>query len=166
MLRTAPLAFMLVATPALAATATDPAAVDRKVAAFTGAAIGTEGGARHPVDRRLKLAQCHQELALAWYGTRRDSVLVRCPDPDGWRIFVPVLAPRHEAAAPAAPIVARGEAVAILVLGHGFSLSRQGEALDQGAAGEWIRVRPADKKRADPVRAQVLRPGVVGMRLP
>lgn len=166
MLRIAPFAFALAATPALASTTTDPATIDRQVAAFTGSAIGTQGGARHPVDRRLKLAQCRQVLALAWYGANRDSVLVRCPDPDGWRIFVPVIATPHSAPAPAAPVVARGEAVAILVRGQGFSLSRQGEAMEQGSVGEWIRIRPAGQKRADPVRAQVLRPGVVGMRLP
>ncbi len=151
------------AQPVSAAGFADPAAIDREVARFTGAEIGSPGGARTPVDRRLRLAQCPAELALEWYGTARDTVLVRCPEPGGWRLFVPLAAVRGQQAAP--DVVSRGDAVMISVRGGGFTLSRQGEALEAGAVGEWIRVRPADK-RGDPLRAQVLRPGVVGMELP
>ena len=96
----------------------------------------------------------------------RDTVLVRCPEAGGWRIFVPLAAGASHGAAVAGPdVVSRGEMVTITVRGAGFSLSRQGEAMEGGAVGEWIRVRPVDKK-ADPLRAQVLRPGLVGMELP
>jgi len=152
------------AAPALAAGFVDPAAIDVEVARFTSAGIGQPGGARLPVDRRMKLNPCPQPLSLEWHGKARQTVLVRCPAPGGWRLFVPVIA-GETAAAPAVPIVARGESVAIAVRGRGFSLTRQGEALDQGAAGEWIRVRPAGAK-TDPMRARVLRPGLVGMELP
>lgn len=143
----------------------DPAAIDTAVAGFTGAAIGEPGGARLPVDRRLRLAPCAEPLALEWHGSGRATVLVRCPVAGGWRLYVPVEAGPAAAAAAAAPIVARGESVAIAVRGRGFTLTRQGEALEGGAAGEWIRVRPAGT-RTDPMRARVLRPGLVGADLP
>jgi len=156
-------ALLAAATPALAAGFADPAAIDRAVAEFTGVQIGAPGGARLPVDRRLRLAACGAGLALEWYGRSRDTVLVRCPEQGGWRLFVPLTA--AGAGQATADVVSRGDMVTITVRGSGFTLSRQGEALEAGAIGEWIRVKPADK-RVEPLRAQVLRPGVVGMELP
>ena len=152
------------AVPALANEFQDLAAIDRAVEAFTGAATGAPGGARLPVDRRLRLHRCGAGLALERYGANRSTVLVRCPDAGGWRIFVPL------DAAPAAaeqPLVQRGEMVAVTVRGTGFSLTRKGEALDSGGQGEWIRVRLSGAgNRREPVRARVLQPGRVGMDLP
>ena len=155
---------LAVAVPALAAGFHDPASIDREVVMFTGAPTGSAGGARLPVDRRLKLAQCPLPLTLEWYGSTHQTVLVRCPVAGGWRLFVPV-AGGGTAAARAEPVVARGEAVAIAIQGRGFTVSRQGEALDAGAVGEWIRVRPAGDKR-DPIRARVVQPGKVALDLP
>lgn len=140
----------------------DLVSIDAAVAAFTGAGIGIPGGATLPVDRRLRLAPCYGPLALSWHGTRRDTVLVQCPDAGGWRLFVAVSAnTRQDAAAQPAqpPAVARGEAVTISVEGDGFSVSQSGEAMDQGALGQWIRVRTSVK--AVPIRARVARPGLV-----
>lgn len=151
------------AAPAVAAGFHDLAAIDAEVAQFTGAPQGVSGGARQPVDRRLKLAQCPMPLAFEWYGNAHQTVLVRCPVANGWRLFVPI-----EGASPgvkAEPIVARGEAVSIAIQGAGFTVSRQGEALDAGAVGEWIRVRPAGEKR-EAIRARVIQPGRVGIDLP
>ncbi len=156
-------AALAAAAPVAAAGFSDPADIDRAVAEFTGAAIGVEGGARLPVDRRLKLAECSTRLAVEWYGRAQDTVVVRCPVAGGWRLFVPIES--APAAAPAQDVIARGEAVSIAVHGKGFTLSRQGEALEGGAIGEWIRVRPVGTKR-DPIRARVLQPGKVGMDLP
>ncbi|AKH44187.1 flagella basal body P-ring formation protein FlgA [Altererythrobacter atlanticus] len=161
-------AALTAASGAIAAGFADPATIDLEVAQFTGARQGEPGGARLPVDRRLKLSNCPQPHDLEWYGRNRETVLVRCPEPGGWRIFVPLVAePKQQmaAAAPAQPVVSRGESVTIAVRGSGFVLSRQGEAMESGAVGEWIRVRPAGK-RTDPVRARVVRPGMVGMDLP
>lgn len=145
------------------AASADPAAIDAAVAGFTGAGIGEPGGARLPVDRRLRLASCAEPLSLEWHGSGRATVLVRCPVAGGWRLYVPVEA--GPGAAAAAPIITRGESVAIAVRGRGFTLTRQGQALEGGAAGDWIRVRPAGT-RTDPMRARVLRPGLVGTELP
>jgi flagella basal body P-ring formation protein FlgA len=65
-------------------------------------------------------------------------------------------ATRQEAAAPA---VLRGEAVTVSVTGEGFAVSQPGEAMDSGAVGAWIRVKTSAK--SDPVRAQIVRPGLV-----
>ncbi|WP_338447322.1 flagella basal body P-ring formation protein FlgA [Pelagerythrobacter marensis] len=153
-----------VAAPALAAGFHDLSSIDREVERFTGAPQGSEGGARLPVDRRLKLTQCPTPIALEWYGSGNRTVLVRCPVSGGWRLFVPVAA-TQAAAAQARPVIARGESVSIAIQGRGFTVSRQGEALEAGAVGEWIRVRPAGEKR-EAIRARVIRPGRVGMDLP
>lgn len=149
--------------PALAAGFHDPASIDRAVAQFTGAPTGGQGGARLPVDRRLKLSQCPMPLALEWYGNTNRTVLVRCPIAGGWRLFVPVAG--GPGGVEAEPVIARGEAVSIAIQGAGFTVSRQGEALEAGAVGDWIRVRPAGDKR-DPIRARVIQPGRVGIDLP
>lgn len=163
-------AALMASTPLVAAGFADPASIDQAVAQFTGASIGTPGGARSPIDRRLRLAQCSAPFDLEWYGRTRDTVLVRCPEADGWRVFVPLTsgaAAGQTAAASnnAAAAVVRGEVVSIAVRGSGFTLTRQGEAMEGGAVGDWIRVRPVDR-RSEPLRAQVLRPGLVGMQLP
>lgn len=161
-----PLAVMalLAATPAEAqAGYADLGAIDREVVAFTGAGVGSEGGATSPVDRRLRLASCGAPLALSWRTARHDTVLVQCPDAGSWRIFVPV-----RAAGGGAIMVEKGEAVTIAVAGDGFSVSQPGEALDAGAVGEWVRVRAVKENgfRSDAIRARIVRPGQVEVPLP
>lgn len=136
---------------------TDPGSIDQAVARFTGAATGDAGGARSQIDRRLRLARCRSPLDLQLYGTRQDSVAVSCPDPAGWRIFVPLAK-----AAPAAAtreLIGRGDIVSIAIEGRGFSVAQAGEALESGSAGDWIRVKPPGK--AEAIRAKVERPGKV-----
>lgn len=151
--------------PALAGPFADLAAVDRAVVAFTGVPQGQPGGALRPVDRRLKLAPCVAPLALNWHTARRESVVVQCADAGGWRLFVPVLAVQGAAAA---PVIARGEAVTIAVSGEGFTVSQPGEALEPGAQGAWIRVRTTKggTTNNEPLRAQVIRPGLVAVPAP
>lgn len=139
---------------------TDPAAIDREVERFTGAARGTPGGARAPVDRRLRLTRCGSYLSLSLYGAREDSVQVSCPDGAGWRIFVPLAkASATAAAAQSQQMVARGDRVSIAIEGRGFSIVQSGEAVEGGAAGDWIRVQPPGK--TETVRARIERPGRV-----
>lgn len=150
------------ATPAIAAPPADLAAIDRSVAQFAGAEIGQPGGAALPVDRRLRLEACAAPLALAWYGVRRDTVLVHCPTA-GWRVFVPL---QSSTAGPqSAAAVARGDAVSVTIHGPGFAVSQPGEALEAGPIGAWIKVRGVASNAA-PLRAQVIRPGLVGIELP
>ena len=167
MIRSAILAAALVAAaPALAQSFTDLAAIDRAVADFTGAPLGSPGGALRPVDPRLRLAPCRAALALGWYGTQRSSVAVRCPVPGGWRLYVPVTSGNHTGTGAAAePLIQRGDAVTVMVSGEGFAVSQPGEALEAGAGNVWIKVR-GTAPGAPVLRARVIRPGVVGMDLP
>lgn len=143
-------------------------AIDRQVAAFTGAAIGEIGGALTPVDRRLRLAPCRAGLALSWRG--QDSVVVQCGDPGGWRLYVPVRRPTPVAQASAEHVVKRGDAVAISVAGEGFTVTQPGMALEGGGEGDWIRVRPLSGAgpagRTQELRAQIVSPGTVALPLP
>lgn len=138
----------------------DPAALDAEVAAFTGAAIGTPGGARAPVDRRLRLARCTAPLQLAWHGRAADMVQVACPAGTGWRIFVPVASAGQPSATLSSgqgqQVVEKGQVLTIVVAGRGFSVSQQGEALEGGAIGAWIRIRPEGNR--EPVRARIETP--------
>ena len=152
----------LIASPGLAQGIVDPAAIDRAVADFTGAALGTPGGAALAVDRRLRLAACTAPLTLGRYGQRHDAVLVQCPTA-GWRLYVPLKA---DPAGPAVtPAIMRGDAVTIALGGEGFAVSQPGEALEAGPVGGWIKVRTL-ATGGTPLRARVIRPGVVGIDLP
>ncbi|QDK34671.1 MULTISPECIES: flagella basal body P-ring formation protein FlgA [Sphingomonadaceae] len=170
---------MTLAMLALAAAASggfaDLDAIDRQVAAFTGMPIGEIGGALGPVDRRLRLAPCHSGMALSWRGSARDggqdSVVVQCGDVGGWRLFVPVRRPAAAAAdVPIAPVIRRGDAVAIAVAGEGFTVTQPGMALEAGGPGDWIRVRPlaaaSAAGRGQELRAQVTSPGTVSLPIP
>jgi len=159
-------ASLLLLGAAIAGQFADLDAIDRQVAMFTGASVGEMGGAATPVDRRLRLQPCRTGTALSWRTPARDSVVVQCGDAGGWRIFVPV---RAAAADPAGAIaVTRGDAVSIAVSGDGFTVSQPGEAMESGPVGGWIKVRPlsAGNSRADIMRAQIQRPGLVQVPLP
>lgn len=141
------------------AASTSPTAIDRAVAAFTGAAIGAPGGARMASDPRLQLAPCAAPLAVSWHTAARSAVAVECPGPTPWRVFV-AIAPvtGSGAAVRAAPAVKRGDAITILVRGRGFSVQQPGEAMEAGAVGDWIEVRTS--RKAQGLRARIERPGL------
>ena len=144
----------------------DPQSIDRLVADFTGRSAGSPGGAARPVDRRLKLAPCTQPLALEWHGRARENVLVRCPGPSNWRLFVPVRP--GEGAQPGPPsaiAIARGDPVTVAVSGRGFTISRLARALEGGAVGEWIRVQPPGRE-TPPLTVRVVGPGRVAINPP
>jgi flagella basal body P-ring formation protein FlgA len=147
-------------------------ALDTIVAQFTGKPIGEQGGAIAPVDTRLKLAACAAPQ-LDWRGEAHDAVVVRCMAP-AWKIFVPVAAvprPRAEAAAPVPanvvvrppvpakvePVIRRGDAVTVEAGSQGFSISRQGVAMNDAAPGTRISIKVDDK--APPVQAIAIEPG-------
>ena len=90
---------------------------------------------------------------------RRDTVVVECPDAGGWRLFVPVAA----LASASSPAISRGDAVTVAVSGRGFAVAQPGEALESGGIGGWIRVKTTT---GQPMRAQVVRPGMVSVPLP
>jgi flagella basal body P-ring formation protein FlgA len=107
----------------------------------------------------LRLAACAQSLDLAWHGRRADMVRVECNAQASWRIFVPVNGDGAASAPAAAPVavVERGQVIGIVIEGRGFSVAQQGEALEDGAIGQWIRVRPEGQREA--LRARIETPG-------
>ena len=143
----------------LAGAGTEPAAIDRAVAAFTGKPAGAPGGARGPSDPRLRLAPCAAPLGVSWHTPARTAVAVECAGPTAWRIFVainPVQGPA--AAAAAAPMIKRGDALTVVVRGRGFSVQQPAEAMEAGGLGEWITVRTS--RKGEPLRARIERPGL------
>jgi flagellar basal body P-ring formation protein FlgA len=162
--------------PALLASAAPPTgsgtfqstqALDRLVEQFAGAPIGSEGGARAPVDTRLKLASC-ADPQLSWRSAAEDAVVIRCQGPQQWRLFVPVIAlPRPAAAAPtrmAAPavvkpdlVIKRGDPIVVEAGSAGFSISREGLAMSDAPAGGRVSVKIDDKR--PPIAAIAVSPG-------
>ena len=106
----------------------------------------------------MRLASCSAPLTLSWHGDAHASILVECPDAGGWHIYV-ATAPGNARQVAAAPVIERGQAVTVALTGNGFSVSQPAEALESGAIGAWIKVRTQAK--ADPIQAQVVRPGLV-----
>lgn len=160
------LAALLLAAPAAAQDFQSTVMLDTIVAQFTGKRIGEEGGARTPVDNRLKLGACAAPQ-LEWRTAGKDAVIVRCMEP-GWRIFVPVNAlpqprpaPATAAAAPVAvkaeSVIRRGDAVTIEVSASGFSITREGVAMNDAPAGGRVTIRIDDRK--PPIQAIALEPG-------
>lgn len=165
---------LLILGAAVSAQFADLEAIDRQVAAFTGAPAGEQGGATTPVDRRLRLQPCRSGAALSWRTPARDSVVVQCGDAGGWRIFVPVRGGGAGALGGMVPgqsgaiAVTRGDAVAIAVSGEGFTVSQPGEAMESGPVGGWIKVRAltGGAARGEVMRARIERPGLVSLPLP
>ena len=144
----------------------DTGTLDRAVAAFTGRAIGEDGGAIATVDPRLRLAQC-PTLALSWHGASHDAVVVNCTGPE-WRVFVPVrvvaaapapIAATLAAAPPARPeiVIKRGDPVTVEAVADGFSITRDGVAMGDAAAGGRLMIKVDDKK--PPVQAVAIESG-------
>jgi flagella basal body P-ring formation protein FlgA len=160
------IALMLMASPAAAQSFQSTALIDKAVAGFTGHAIGETGGARTAVDTRLKLATCPM-VSLNWRTDSHDSVVVTCTDPQ-WRIFVPVMMPARPgpaatpaaapvAAAKAAIVIKRGDPVTVVAGEGGFSVTRDGIATTDAAAGARVLIRVQDGK--PPIQAIAVEAG-------
>ena len=162
-IRSAGLLALLLPVAATAATFQDTVALDRAVAGFTGQATGTEGGARTPVDPRLRLATCSM-VAMSWRTASHDAVVVSCSAPN-WRIFVPVAMPATPPPASAAPgfaahadpVIKRGDPVMIEAESNGFSISREGVAMGDAAPGGRFMVKVDDTR--SPVQAVAVASG-------
>ncbi len=156
-------ALLLATTPA---TFQSTEALDQILALFTGKAVGEAGGARTPVDSRLKLADCAAPQ-LAWMSDAQDAIVVRCLAPQ-WKIYVPIEPglPRPVVASVAAvpvkpakvdPVIRRGDPVTIEAGSAGFSITREGIAMGDAAPGGRFLVRVDEKK--PPIQAVALESG-------
>ena len=155
----------LATAPAAAAPFQDVAGLDRAVAAFTGRPVGVPGGARAPVDTRLKLAQC-STVSVNWRTDAHDAVVISCLGPE-WKIYVPVVLDSARptpgsAAAPmrpvaAAPVIRRGDPVTIEAGDAGFSITREGVAMGDAAPGARVAIKVEGAK--GPVQAVAVEPG-------
>jgi len=140
--------------------------LDRQVAAALDAGIGEPGGARAPIDRRLRLAPCPQPAVVG--PPILGAVAVSCPTL-GWRIRVPLVAGgetaqaavAERAGARAAPVVRHGDQVTVFVSSASFVVSATGTAEQDGAPGDRIRVRM--ERRSAPLIGEVTGDGRVAL---
>jgi flagella basal body P-ring formation protein FlgA len=155
------------ASPAAAQDFQSTPVLDTIVAQFTGVAMGELGGARAPVDKRLKLQACPAPQ-LEWRSEAKDAVVVRCMAP-AWRIYVPVNAVPQPRAAPVAtaqvpatparlaPVIRRGDPITVEAGSPGFSITRDGIAMGDAAPGARLMVKVDEKK--PPIQAVALESG-------
>lgn len=149
---------LLATGPAFAASFQDLAELDVAVAASMGAEIGQPGGARAPIDRRLKLKPCPTAATVS--GPVMGAAVVRC-EAVGWAIRVPLLlgasqpgsGGNNQSAAADTPAVTRGQAVRLTVEGAGFTLSRTMIADATAKVGDMVSVR--ENRSAKPILAKV-----------
>lgn len=143
----------------IAAAPTDLALLDRAAEIFAGARLGEPGGPLSPIDRRLKLAGCGESPEFSWRGETRDAIVIRCPDPKGWRIFVNVRAAPVAALASvkAEPVIRRGDPITLEASRDGFSVSADGIAMGDAAPGGRLQVKMEGAK--GPVQAIALEAG-------
>ena len=123
------LPIVLLASPLHAQQFEDVAALDVQVAAVAEAA--------QPIDRRLKLARCPENVAID--PPALGAVALRCKSL-GWRIRVPLVRVT-KAESPSDIIIRRGDAVEVISSGNGFEVSTSGTAMEDGSLGKGIRVK-------------------------
>ena len=131
---------LLTAAPA----ATDLALLDRAAEIFAGARLGEPGGPVAPIDRRLHLAACGESPEFTWRTDAHDAIVIRCPDANGWRIFVSVKAQpvtMQPAAIKAEPVIRRGDPVTIEAGQSGFAVSTDGVAMGDAAPGARLQIK-------------------------
>lgn len=139
---------------------TDLALLDRAAEIFAGARLGAPGGPIAPVDRRLRLAECGSSPEFTWRTESHDSIVIRCPDARGWRIFVNVRAASASAQAVAAraePVIRRGDPVTLSAGQNGFSVTADAIAMSDAAPGGRVQVKVEGAK--SPVQAIALKAG-------
>ena len=126
----------------------DTAALDGKVAVHLGANIGDRGGARAPIDGKLRLKRCAAGVQLS--DTNNNAVMVSCPDL-GWRIFVPVMRGQggqsSENDRADEYVVVRNQPLTLVVKRPSFSISYGVVAQKNGRIGDFIPVRADSKSK-------------------
>ena len=153
-------ATLMIAAPTLANDFEDFDALDMRVAELASAT----GEKAATIDRRLKLARCPEAPALDRGGI--GMIAIRCAAL-GWRLRVPTNAAiadpasRGKVQIAETPVVRRGEAVNVMVVGDDFSVSYVATAMDDGAVGSSVRVKFSTQGAF--LTAKVTAPGKVQM---
>jgi flagellar basal body P-ring formation protein FlgA len=159
-LHTALASTLLIAAPVLANDFEDFERLDTRIAELAAAS----GEKAETIDRRIKLARCPEAPTLEKGGV--GMIAVRCV-PLGWRLRVPTNAAvpdsgqRGIVQIAETPVVRRGEAVNVMVVGDDFSVSYVATAMDDGAVGSSVRVKFSTQ--AAFLTAKVTAPGKVQM---
>lgn len=148
---------LLAAAPA----ATDLSLLDRAAEIFAGARLGEPGGPVAPVDKRLRLAACASSPEFTWRSDAHDAIVIRCPEANGWRIFVSVrpapAAVQAVAQVKAEPVIRRGDPVTIEAGQGSFSVSSDGVAMTDAAPGARVQIKVDGAK--GPVQAIAVEAG-------
>lgn len=130
------------------------------VDALTSTIAGAMGRSATPIDRRIKLARCPEQLAVV--ATDAQTLAVRC-DALGWRLrvamtptagAVPMPAP---AASQAAVAIRRGDNVRVSIETSSFTVGYSAVATQDGRIGDIIALRGNDAKNL--ISAVVTGPG-------
>lgn len=142
-----------IASPALAQTTQDLAALERRLVIALGADIGQPGGPIAPLDRRMKLATCPSPVTID--PPALGAAVLRCAE-IGWRVRVPLVRSVHAPASieSARPVIRRGDPVELAASRRGFTVSTQVIAEQDGAPGQRIRVRA--EGRSAPMMVEVV----------
>lgn len=98
------------------------------------------------LDPRLVFPPCPGPHAVELRDTPGRSLVVACP-PLGRRLLLPVASATAIPALRSAPLVRRGDRVAVLVEGDGFRVSTEALAETGGGAGERITLRNLESGR-------------------
>ncbi|MEH6756210.1 MAG: flagella basal body P-ring formation protein FlgA [Parasphingorhabdus sp.] len=122
----------------------DTAQLDRQVAMHLSANIGDAGGARAPIDTKLRLTRCPGTLDLS--ETNNSAVMVSCPAL-GWRIFVPVQRGQTQSTSQDEFVVLRNQPLTLVVKRPSFSISYGVIAQENGRLGDYISVRSSRKSK-------------------
>ncbi len=149
------------AAPLQAAPFEDIPTLEARVIGALDAGIGTPGGPAAPIDRRLKLASCPTPATID--PPALGAVALRCAAL-GWRIRVPLngastAANYQKMVEKSAPMIRRGDPVELIADAGSFSVSSDGIADEDGAAGQRIRIR-IDRDRP-PIVGEVVDIGLV-----
>lgn len=128
---------LLIALQAAPPAFEDLAALEARVAAAAGAAIGAPGGPVHGLDRRLRLQRCPVAAEIV---PARGGLAVHCPA-RGWRLHVALAGGAVAAGHAAGPVIRRGDPVLIRITGRGYAVGVRAVALEDGAVGTRIRLR-------------------------
>ena len=95
-------------------------------------------GSSAPLDRRLRLARCPVSPTIQ--SVAKSGLEIACPSL-GWRLRVPLVSRKSDAAPTQPVLVHRGESVQVAIIGDDFTVQYQAVATEAGRLGDIVRVK-------------------------